>query len=192
MSLTYGLILISLSFGWLAAELLLALTGRSSRKIPVKQRETKSLRWLWIIITSSLICGISIGLQSFAMIKLARIHIMWSGLGLMVVGIAVRMKAIHTLARYFTVDVSIQEEHRLVDRGLYRTIRHPAYAGSLLSFLGLGMAFGNWLTLIVIFLPILFTFIYRMDIEERLLTAELGNQYIDYIKRTKRVIPGIY
>jgi protein-S-isoprenylcysteine O-methyltransferase Ste14 len=126
------------------------------------------------------------------MIKLARIHIMWSGLGLMVVGIVVRMKAIRTLARYFTVDVSIQEEHRLVDRGIYRTIRHPAYAGSLLSFLGLGMAFGNWLTLIVIFLPILFTFIYRMNIEERLLTAELGNQYIDYMKRTKRVIPGVY
>ena len=65
------------------------------------------------------------------------------GLGLLVVGIIIRWSAIYTLGKYFTGTVMIKDDHRLVQNGLYRYLRHPAYAGALLAHLGLGLSFSN-------------------------------------------------
>ena len=116
----------------------------------------------------------------------------WLGLGLIVIGIIIRAIAIATLWRYFTVDVSIREGHELVDRGLYRLIRHPSYTGSLLSFLGLGFAFRNWLSVAIIALTTIAGFSYRIAVEEGALIEHFGGRYRDYMRRSKRLIPGIY
>jgi protein-S-isoprenylcysteine O-methyltransferase Ste14 len=115
-----------------------------------------------------------------------------SGLVLIVVGLVVRWTAIITLRKYFTVDVSIVSDHKLVITGIYRFVRHPAYAGSLLSFLGLGIVLSNWLSLLVVFIPITVVFIYRINVEEKALLAFFGDQYAHYCARTKRLIPKIY
>lgn len=88
--------------------------------------------------------------------------------------------------------MAIFDNHRLIDKGIYGRIRHPSYCGSLLSFLGLGLFFSSWLTLAVIFLPILSAFLYRVKIEERALREKFGQAYIDYAARTARFIPGVY
>jgi protein-S-isoprenylcysteine O-methyltransferase Ste14 len=116
----------------------------------------------------------------------------WVGLALIVIGIIIRAIAIATLWRYFTVDVSIREGHELVDRGLYSVIRHPAYTGSLLSFLGLGFAFRNWLSVAIIAAMTIAGFSYRIYVEESALIEHFGDRYRDYMRRSKRLIPGIY
>jgi protein-S-isoprenylcysteine O-methyltransferase Ste14 len=113
-------------------------------------------------------------------------------MALIVAGLTIRWRAILTLKRQFTVDVSIRKDHRIVKTGIYRLIRHPAYAGSLLSFFGLGLFFTNYLSLIVIFLPICSAFLYRMTIEEKILVATFGEEYRDYYRTTKRLLPGVY
>ena len=65
------------------------------------------------------------------------------GRGLLVVGIIIRWSAIYTLGKYFTGTVMIKDDHRLVQNGLYRYLRHPAYAGALLAHLGLGLSFSK-------------------------------------------------
>jgi hypothetical protein len=73
-------------------------------------------------------------------------------------GIALRWYSIWYLGRFFTVDVAIAAGHRLIDTGPYRRIRHPAYTGELLAFLGLGLLFHNALSLVVLAAPITLAF----------------------------------
>jgi protein-S-isoprenylcysteine O-methyltransferase Ste14 len=61
-----------------------------------------------------------------------------------------------------------------------------------MSFLGLGLSLNNWISLAVIFIPISFTFLYRIGVEEKLLIHKFGIAYTVYKKTTKRLIPGIY
>jgi protein-S-isoprenylcysteine O-methyltransferase Ste14 len=110
----------------------------------------------------------------------------------MLLGLIIRWTAILTLRKYFTVDVSILEDHKIVKKGIYKYIRHPSYAGSLVSFLGLGLAFSNWLSSVVIIVPILTAFIYRIQVEEKALIQAFGEEYLDYSNTTKRLIPKIY
>jgi len=79
-----------------------------------------------------------------------------------------------------------------VAKGIYKYVRHPSYAGSLLSFFGLGIAFSNWLVTLIIFVPILFAFLRRMRIEEDVLRKHFGEAYDQYSKNTSRLIPKIY
>src|SRR5690348_13756232 len=52
-------------------------------------------------------------------------------------GLALRAWAVKELGRFFKFTVVVQEEHRVVDTGPYRLIRHPSYTGLLLVELGL-------------------------------------------------------
>ena len=42
-----------------------------------------------------------------------------------------------TLRQYFTYSVAKVEDHKLIETGLYKNIRHPGYLGQLLIFLGI-------------------------------------------------------
>lgn len=114
------------------------------------------------------------------------------GFALMLAGICVRWLAIYTLGRYFTRAVTVLDNHRIVRRGLYRHLRHPSYSGYLLGNLGLGMAFSNWLSILIIFGPIVAASFYRIRIEERALRQSFGDEYLEYARGTKRLIPKVY
>lgn len=114
------------------------------------------------------------------------------GLSLIMFGMIVRWVAIIKLKSMFTVDVSIQQDHKIVKNGLYKSIRHPAYLGSLISFFGLGISLVNWISLILVFVPVFLAFNYRIRIEEKVLIEEFGEEYLNYSKDTYRLMPGIY
>jgi protein-S-isoprenylcysteine O-methyltransferase len=108
------------------------------------------------------------------------------------VGLVLRWWAIITLGRFFTVDVTIQKDHELVDRGPFRLVRHPSYTGVLLAFVGFALSLRNWAALVVILVPIFVAFVRRMNVEEEALSQALGSPYTEYMVRTKRLVPGIY
>jgi len=114
------------------------------------------------------------------------------GLGLILLGLVIRWVAILSLGRLFTVDVAIVQGHHVVRTGLYKWIRHPSYTGALLSFLGLGLAFSNCYSIVVIFVPICSAFLYRIHVEEKTLLAAFGDEYREYSAATKRLIPWLY
>jgi protein-S-isoprenylcysteine O-methyltransferase Ste14 len=62
----------------------------------------------------------------------------------------------------------------------------------LLAFLGLGIYFDNWLSLLVIFLPITLATLNRIKKEEEVLWVGLGPAYKAYCEETKRLIPWLY
>jgi protein-S-isoprenylcysteine O-methyltransferase len=114
------------------------------------------------------------------------------GTALFFAGLAIRWYAIIYLGRFFTVNVAIARDHKLVEGGPYRYVRHPSYSGAMLAFLGLGLCIGNWMSLAAVVIPILAVFLWRIRVEEAALLMGLGNQYQSYMDRTKRLFPGVY
>lgn len=111
---------------------------------------------------------------------------------LMLLGIVFRRWAIHVLAEFFTVNVTIKKNHKLIQHGPYRLLRHPSYTGFLLSMLGFGLALGNWLSIIVLGVIITPLLIYRIRVEEAALRSAFPDQYQTYAQHTKRLIPFIW
>jgi protein-S-isoprenylcysteine O-methyltransferase Ste14 len=175
---------------WVASEIILALILRSTGKD--KAKDKSSLWFLWVTICLSITIGIVVASRGTGFVRAAFPASAYAGLCFVVSGLILRWSAILTLRRYFTVDVAIRENHAIIDRGVYRFLRHPAYSGSLLSFFGLALFFANWLAFIIIFLPILFAFLGRIRIEESVLLAQFGEKYSHYSARTKRLVPFVW
>ncbi|ESQ83163.1 hypothetical protein AEAC466_14980 [Asticcacaulis sp. AC466] len=114
------------------------------------------------------------------------------GVGVFCFGIGLRWYAISHLGRFFTVNVAILDDHRLIDTGLYRWIRHPSYTGWLLAILGLGLCLGNGLSLCILLVPTVSVILWRIAIEERALRGAFGQAYVAYATKTWRLIPYIY
>jgi protein-S-isoprenylcysteine O-methyltransferase Ste14 len=114
------------------------------------------------------------------------------GIGVIVVGAAVRLWAILTLGRWFTYDVRVTEGQVVVQTGPYRWVRHPSYTGILLVLLGIGLALGNWLALVVITLLPTIGLVRRIAVEEAALFGSIGEPYARYAAGKRRLFPGIW
>ena len=190
LSLNMGMYVFLLYVLWLASEIALSrvkLAGPADRKL-----DRSSLRILWITIAVSVTAGVFLGLRSAGHFGKGSPVFEVAGTALILLGLVIRWVAILSLKRQFTVDVAITAGHRLIKNGIYGIVRHPSYAGGLLSFLGLGLSFSNYLSLVAVFAPICAAFLYRIDVEERALTGAFGDEYTAYCASTKRLIPGIY
>jgi protein-S-isoprenylcysteine O-methyltransferase Ste14 len=114
------------------------------------------------------------------------------GVVLIVIGLIIRILSILTLKQHFTYSVATIENHKLIETGLYKSIRHPGYLGQLLIFIGISTSLSNWLSIILMAIPIAIGYIYRMRTEERFMIEQIGDDYLNYKNRTKRLIPMIY
>jgi len=175
---------------WLLSEILLNRIFLSKKKV-TKNFDKNSLILIWLTVIISITLGVFI--KSNLKFPIAgSIWFRYSGLSVIVIGMIFRFIAIRTLGRLFTVDLSIHQNHVLIISGLYKYIRHPSYTGSLLSFFEFALSLNNWISLIIIFFPVLSAFIHRINIEEKLLRDQIGSEYVDYMKKTKRLIPMVY
>jgi protein-S-isoprenylcysteine O-methyltransferase Ste14 len=176
---------------YLISELLLTVTRRSHSRTGTKQ-DRSTLRVVWLVIMVSVAAGVYVPKHWPAAALPYHRSFLFAGVVVFVAGLLLRWWAIITLGRFFTVDVTIEKDHELVQRGSFRVVRHPSYTGVLLAFVGLALTLGNWAALLVMLLPIAAAFVHRMNVEENALSAALGAQYTDYMRRTKRLVPFIY
>ena len=114
------------------------------------------------------------------------------GLALMLTGVSIRQIAMGILGGHFTRRVEIQPDHQLIKRGLYRYVRHPSYTGAYFIFLGLGLALGNIVSLLLIFGAAILAYGFRVHVEEKALKEIFGSGYEDYCRCTKRFVPGLF
>jgi protein-S-isoprenylcysteine O-methyltransferase len=137
--------------------------------------------------------GVVVGLAAAVVVPGADIRagsraLFSGGIALMLGGLVLRWYAVAVLGSAFTVTVGTRVEQQVVARGPYRWVRHPAYAGSLLTILGILLCAANVVALLAFALP-LAGYAYRIAIEERALVEGLGDQYREYMRRTRRLIP---
>jgi protein-S-isoprenylcysteine O-methyltransferase Ste14 len=172
------------------SEVALAFVKRSGGR-GVQSEDRGSMRLLWLSIALGI--GLAVAAQWIPSARLpGPPHVIrLVALGLLLGGLALRWAAILTLGRLFTVDVAIHSDHVVVQAGLYRLVRHPSYTGLLVAFLGLGVFYANWLSILGLLLPITLAVLNRVAKEEHALLTSLGSEYADYCARNKRFIPGL-
>ncbi|ELZ24787.1 methyltransferase family protein [Natrinema limicola] len=116
-----------------------------------------------------------------------------AGIVVLLVGGVIRQYAVRTLNDYFTTTIKIHEDQQVVDTGPYRWVRHPSYTGSLLEYTGIGLVLGNWVSLVTVVGALVIAYVYRIRIEERALSEELGEPYQRFLNRTPyRLIPYVW
>jgi len=71
-------------------------------------------------------------------------------------------------------------------------IRHPGYLGTMLMWIGAGLAVLNWIALAVIVVITVSAYIYRVQTEEAMLTQAFDEEFITYRAKTWGLIPFIY
>jgi len=157
----------------------------------------------WTNLTSRAVMGVGIGGGLFGAFTVAgnstgpliagRSWALFAfGLTVAVAGVALRQWAVQVLGRFFQLVLVVQEQHAVVRSGPYRLLRHPSYAGLVLTCTGLGIALGRWESLA--FLSVLPTaaVVHRITVEERMLVAGVGDEYAQYRRGTWRLLPGVW
>ena len=115
----------------------------------------------------------------------------WAGLATMIAGAWLRRHCFRMLGKSFTAVVLVLPGQQVIERGAYRWIRHPSYTAGMLVYVGTILALGNWVSVVVMLIPALFTYSYRVRVEERALLEVIGEPYREYMRRTKRFVPKI-
>lgn len=114
-----------------------------------------------------------------------------AGVCISVLGAALRLHSIRVLAEYFSYVVKVGAAHRLVTHGPYEYVRHPAYSGLILFFLGLPIVLCSlWLGFMIWGILIVIVTV-RVLREERWLSERFGDEYAEWRARTKRFIPFV-
>ena len=175
---------------WFAMELGLLVFKRAGRS--ARKADCASLGMIWLLILLGNGTGVYLGSLRIGYVDLAPQFCYYAGTSLILLGVVLRLVAILQLKQFFTVNVALRADHRIISSGLYRVLRHPSYTGSLISFAGLGISFSNWLSVVVIFTPVCLAFLNRIRIEEAELEGHFGEEYREYQRRTRRLIPGVW
>jgi len=184
------IIIIAVSYLYGFFEVFMNLRQRSKDKITYSG-DKGSLWVLYTLITIGYFLSFSIGAT-----KTGRIY-SWDtffviGVTLITIGLITRIQSMLTLKQYFTYSVAKIDDHQLIETGPYKIIRHPGYLGQLIIFIGISISLSNWLSILAMTIPIAIGYGYRIKVEERFMLEQLGKIYLDYQKRTKRIIPMIY
>lgn len=110
----------------------------------------------------------------------------------MAAGVILRLIAVLTLKRAFTLTVQTTEEQHLIQTGLYRKLRNPSYTGSILSLIGAAVGLRNVLGILVVCILNIICYSIRIQKEEKALQARFQDEFITYKKHSYRLIPYLW
>lgn len=108
-----------------------------------------------------------------------------------VCGLAFTAWARLTLGRNWSARVTLKADHELIQSGPYALVRHPIYTGLFAMALGSVLLIGR-VGALVGYIFFIAGFVIKAGREEKLMIQQFPEQYADYRKRTKRVVPFIY
>jgi protein-S-isoprenylcysteine O-methyltransferase len=177
---------------WIAAEYV---GRRATWRRGAPRRPSSALdRGTYPVIAASLALSMSLTVVAFLLGIGGYLPVLTivPGAILVLAGMGIRVWALDTLGRFFTMPITIHADHRIVRDGPYRWIRHPAYTGGFLTAVGLPLALGTPLGVLASLAFCGAAYVYRIRIEEAALVGRFGDDYRRYAKGTWRLLPGIY
>ena len=111
------------------------------------------------------------------------------GLMLFVTSSVVRLVAIRTLGKFWSLHLEIRKEHQLIREGIYSRVRHPAYSAIMLEMMAVqlvGNSYGTLAFVVCVYIPLLLV---RWQREEREMIEKFGEQYVRYRQEVPAFIP---
>jgi protein-S-isoprenylcysteine O-methyltransferase len=188
-SIVYTVLLSVSYWSWIAIEIWLIARERGDPNAVSQDRGSRNLLLVsWII-------GIVLGIFTVPhVLPQFTIHNKAVAIGVALVwaGITLRLWAIRTLGDFFNTRVVVRLEQQLITTGPYQYLRNPSYTGTLITFLGFGVAIGNSISLITLLVFGCIPYIRRIAVEERALAARFGQTYLEYQRKTWSLIPFIW
>jgi protein-S-isoprenylcysteine O-methyltransferase Ste14 len=115
----------------------------------------------------------------------------WVGVGMTCAGLLFSVWARVHLGRFWSGEVQIKEGHRLIQSGPYAFVRNPIYTGFLLAIVGSALTLGEARGAVII-AATLTAFARKIRMEEKMLGAEFGAEFLAYRAKTKALIPFLY
>jgi len=113
-------------------------------------------------------------------------------LAVMIVGLILRSWAVITLGNQFTWHIDRKMSKNLIKTGPFRFLRHPGYAGALLTYTFSAVFLHSWFSLVINFVVLIIAFSRRIYFEESILREIFGKNYLEYCKKVKKIIPLIW
>lgn len=156
-----------------------------------QRKDQSTLNILWVVILPSVFLAVTISKITSLQIR-NHSWILYFGELLILSGVFFRWIIIQSLGKFFTVDISIKQNHQIKKVGFYRWVRHPSYSFAMLTFFGFGLSLNNWFSLLLAFVPPFLAFLYRIKVEEKALIEEFGIEYLNYKAQTKKLIPFLF
>ncbi|HLE57015.1 MAG TPA: isoprenylcysteine carboxylmethyltransferase family protein [Rhodothermia bacterium] len=159
---------------------------------PPPAEDRGSLRVVMAGFTLALFAAFGLSFVTRATLPGNRAVWFFAGLLVLISGSLLRRHCFRVLGTFFTGTVTIQAEHRVIDSGAYRWLRHPSYSAALLIVLGIGLSLGNGLSVVVPLLLAFPAYAYRARVEEEALLTSLGAPYAQFMAGRKRFVPFVW
>lgn len=115
----------------------------------------------------------------------------WCGAVVMVVALWLFWRAHVDLGLNWSITLEMRKGHELIERGVYRRVRHPMYAAIFLFAIAQGLLLQNWLAGWAGLVSFAVLYFVRMPREEKMMCEFFGQSYHDYMKRTGRLWPRL-
>jgi len=112
-----------------------------------------------------------------------------TGLSLYLSGLLGRKAPVKVLEKYWSPNVEIREDQKLIKKGLYRYLRHPYYLFLLIEIVGFTLIPNAYYALFVAIMVYAFMIYVRIWYEEKALIEKFGQEYLDYKKEVPALIP---
>ena len=177
---------------WLVSELSFITYALARRSSTSPGRGGDRGSGLLIFLSIGVAIGVNLGAARSGLGPMLSLWALVPGSVLLALGIGIRGWAILTLGREFSLVVRTTEDQKLIERGPYAFVRHPAYTGSLLTVLGFAFFVGNAVGIAVTLVVVVPAFLYRIGVEETALRLRFPLEYQRYTERTWRLLPGVY
>lgn len=120
----------------------------------------------------------------------APVLLAWTGIALIVAGLALFLYSHHVIGRYWSIVVQVKQRHRLVTEGPYRYVRHPLYSAFFIAYLGTALTLQSWL-LLAGFPVFVLSYVLFAREEERVMEQGFGETYRGYRGRTGMFLPRL-
>ncbi len=123
----------------------------------------------------------------------------WDSLAIAILGVlifliggCITITGRYQLKQYGEGILDVKDDQTLITSGIFGYIRHPIYAGGVVGIIGFYLAFRSLFVLIAIWIIYFMIFRHRLLFEEKMMIEAFGDEYREYMKRTKRLIPFLY
>ncbi|MEY2479346.1 MAG: hypothetical protein QOI04_273 [Verrucomicrobiota bacterium] len=115
--------------------------------------------------------------------------ILWCGLVVMIFALWLFWRAHVDLGLNWSITLEMRKEHELIERGVYRRIRHPMYSAIFLFAIAQAFLLQNWLAGWAGFVTFALLYLVRTPREEKMMREFFGEKYEDYMRRSGRLWP---
>lgn len=147
---------------------------------------------LRIVLFSTRNVAIILYFLDYSQFFLIRIPVIIRIIGLILgtVSVIVLVHVQTCLGRFWSTSLTLTEDHRLIQKGLYKYIRHPMYLVLICIMIFHILVPANFLIMVPSAIAIINIYT-RIGREEKMLIDHFGDDYLKYMKTTNKIIPNL-